>query len=176
MSYPKYVIAPTKATWENGFPLPAEYLSLEADAKKVADGVGGTLINGVDFFKGSPISFVLDAADPRQPWMITLNGSTTFAGIDVARMYGPNNVNGGGEGNPGEWVTDQVTKVPAWAPTAPPPPPVVIPPPHTGPSDADIFAGAVQGATTMTTQAFDTETLYWLRAIGSRLGIAPPAA
>lgn len=173
MSYPAYVIAPTKATWENGYPLPPQYLSMEADAKAFADATGGALTNGVDFFKPFGISFVLDPADPRQPWVVTLNGSTNFAGLSLVVQNGPNNVNGGGVGNPGSWQQDATTKQWGWVPKLPPPPPVVVPASSAG--DAQAFA-ILQGATTLTTQQFEQETLYWLRAIGSRLGIQPPPA
>lgn len=180
--YTPYVIEPTKSTWEGGFPVPPQYLSLKEDAQKVADGVEGVLSNAVDLFKGTPMAFVLDAADPRQPWIVTLNGSWSFAGLSIldpvsnTGMYAPNTVNGGGIGNPGSFKQNQVTKLFSWTPVAPPPPPPPPAPVHTGPSDADVFAGAVMGATTMTTQQFQTEVVYWLRAMGGRMGVSPPTA
>ena len=171
MSYPAYTIAPTKATWENGFPLPPQYLSLEADAQALATAVGGTLQNGVDYFKSFGIAFTLDPADPRQPWMVTINGIPSFAGISIAQQNGPNSINGGGVGNPGKWVEDPTTKAWAWQASAPPPPPAST---AGNPNDASVWAN-LQGATTLTAEQFQTQVLYYLQAIGQRLGVPPQA-
>lgn len=93
----------TPVTWgapnsmQTGFP--PNFLSKESDAQKVATAIGGTLVNGTDYYKPFGITFNnLAVADPLQPWMITGAGNPSFAGPMIEDMYKP------GIDSPGEFV------------------------------------------------------------------------
>jgi len=78
---------------------PPQYLSTRVDAQKVAAAIGGTLINGVDYYSPFGITFgSLSPGDVLQPWGIVGAGSWAFAGPMVAQMYA------NGIGSPGEFV------------------------------------------------------------------------
>jgi|SRR5665213_386181 len=69
-------------------------------------------INGEHFFGVDPNS-------PARPYYITSSTVTGPVGPALWIQYGPNNVNGGGRGNPGAWV-GVLTGNPRWVPTSAP--------------------------------------------------------
>lgn len=101
-SFEKYdAPATTAITWGASMQtsFPPQYLSALADAQKVAASIGGTVVNGVDYYKPFGITFgSLDPAAALQPWIITGAGNPAFAGPMVAQMYA------NGKGAPGEFV------------------------------------------------------------------------
>lgn len=122
MTLPAYVVPTTTVTWMSGNPLPPQYLCSQADAQLVAKETGGVLSNGVDFFKSFGIIFVgVNPTDALQPWVITLNGSTNFAGPSIVQMYAANSINGGGIGNQGSFQNENGQW--NWVPVAPAPAP-----------------------------------------------------
>lgn len=110
-TYPVYTPAATKATWMGGAPLPAQYLCSQSDAQLVATAVGGTLANGVDTYRRLGVLFGLDTSDPRQPWVISVDGTTQFAGPMVVAMYA------NGIGAPGSFVKDPTSGTWNWIST-----------------------------------------------------------
>lgn len=93
--------ATTAITWGASLQtsFPPQYLSTRTDAQKVATAIGGTLVNGVDYYKPFGITFgSLGSSDALQPWMITGAGNPAFAGPMVTAMYAK------GKGAPGEFV------------------------------------------------------------------------
>lgn len=80
-------------------------LSEQADAQTMAKAVGATLINAAT--DGSlNLQFTgLSTGSTVQPWWLRFpDGRGGFAGLNAMLAYGPNDINGGGRGNPGAWI------------------------------------------------------------------------
>lgn len=110
-------------------------------------------INGEHFIN-------VDPASPARPYYLTSSKVTGPVGPALWIQYGPNNTNGGGRGNPGNWI-GVLTGNPQWVPisTGIASTPVAQPVDSSG--DANAFAGAqgVTFANAMATSIANTERL-----------------
>lgn len=104
-------------------PLPPNSLCSKADALLVQAALGGTLVNAADYPALNMNFFNLNLSNVAQPWYLIGIPNPGFVGPIVALMYAPNNINGGGIGNPGSLVSSNGQV--AWDPTAPAPTPPV---------------------------------------------------
>lgn len=91
VTYPAYVIAPSKATTSDGSGIPAERLSTIAQAMQIAQIAG----SGAPFLdtEGSPVY----GAETRRQWAITVNGQTVVVGLALLSQ------NRAGVGHPGHF-------------------------------------------------------------------------
>jgi len=98
VTFPPYVIAPTRAT-RGGSAQNAMYLSLESDARALmaAFGATGLVDEGATIFY--PIVYPPD--EPRRSWAILLNGHQQNVGELLSGR------NARGVGSPGHWDTSQ---------------------------------------------------------------------
>lgn len=131
-TYPVYTPPPaTGIEWASGQgklqPLPNNYQCKRAAALAVVSSCGGELKNAaVDKVPGVTEITGVDPGSEWQPWFVEGPLATGFLGPSVEIMWRPNDVNGGGEGNPGHWAGWGTADV-KWVPTPPTPPPLVPP-------------------------------------------------
>jgi hypothetical protein len=109
VQYPAYSVPSTNAT-RGGAPINPNYLSLEADARRLAAefGADGVVEESLTMF---PV--VYPPEEPRRVWNIVLKGQVLNAGLLLL------NRNANGIGSPGHW--DTTKPEPAWAPDPPAP-------------------------------------------------------
>lgn len=126
-TFPLYTVPVTGAMWKqdpnqvepNTFP--SSWLSKKEYADALAAMFPSSqLETGQECYPKAV--FTLNNTPPEwQPWVIVYaNGVKDFCGGKILEMYGPNNVNGGGVGSPGEWVNDANTHN-GWVPGPHPP-------------------------------------------------------
>ena len=110
------------------------FLSLGVSDAKLVDA-SATPVNGV-LFTG------VSANSPARPWYLVSSAVTGPVGPALWIQLGPNNINGGGRGNPGSW-TGVLTGNPRYVPE--PLPPVLIPAPVIDSSGDPGAFGTAQG-------------------------------
>jgi hypothetical protein len=140
-------------------------LSYQSDAQAYADAIGAKLVNAVSL--PDRVTFGgLKPSNLAQPWVVQWSPDDPlyFAGVAIKQRA---EVSGGSVTGPGNYVK-QPDGVWDWvpAPVAPVPPP----PTPSNPADAAAWA-TLMGATTLSTEQYEQQSLYYLRAIAHVLGI-----
>lgn len=107
--YPAYTVAPTYAT-RGGAPINPNYLSLESEARALAEEIGGTSVMEEQLAM-YPVSY--PAEEPRRVWTILFRGAPVYGGALLMAK------NAKGIGYPGHWDLNKLG--PEWVPDPPAP-------------------------------------------------------
>lgn len=151
-------------------------LSYLSDVMPYALAIGATVHNPINTPQLNVKVSGVNADDAAQPWIVQFpGGQWAFAGTAINQQV---DANGGGtvytDGSriDGSWSMEPSG---VWIWTMKPIPIVAAPAPVPQ-SAADLAAAAasfaeMEGATTLTTQQFESESLYYLRALGALAGV-----
>ena len=110
ISYPAYVVPPTRAT-RGGSGINANYLSLDSEARGLMAEIGGDSV--VDEGNSTVFPVVYPPDEPRHAWDIMFHGQPLNVGLLLLMKYAK------GVGAPGRWNTQNNDAI--WVPDPPPP-------------------------------------------------------